>query len=82
MSNLTVGATVLDLLLPDARPVVGAPSLLALMGIDADPIQDPRHILVSNILAHRWRDEVVRNCQVVRDFALEDLPGQGRWLTA
>ncbi|MEM9493185.1 MAG: DUF87 domain-containing protein, partial [Myxococcota bacterium] len=32
-------------------------SLLSLMGIEADPVQDREHILMSNILATRWRDE-------------------------
>ncbi len=31
--------------------------LLSLMGIEADPLQSHEHILMSNILAHRWRDE-------------------------
>ncbi len=29
-------------------------SLLSLLGISADPIQDPQHILISNIFAHCW----------------------------
>ena len=29
-------------------------SLLSLVGVDADPIQDPEHILLSNIFAHSW----------------------------
>ncbi len=32
-------------------------SLLSLLGIDADPIQDPEHILLSNIFSHRWQAE-------------------------
>jgi len=31
-------------------------SLLSLIGIDADPIQDPEHILLSNIFASCWRN--------------------------
>ncbi|MDA7922730.1 DUF87 domain-containing protein, partial [Verrucomicrobiales bacterium] len=30
-------------------------SLLSLVGSDADPIQDPEHILMSNIFAHSWK---------------------------
>lgn len=30
-------------------------SLLSLIGIDADPIKDPQHILLSNIFSHAWR---------------------------
>lgn len=30
-------------------------SLLSLIGEDADPLQDPAHILFSNIFAHHWR---------------------------
>lgn len=30
-------------------------SLLSLVGSDADPIQDPEHILMSNIFAHCWK---------------------------
>jgi len=33
-----------------------ATSLLALLGIDADPIQSREHILISNILNHLWRE--------------------------
>ncbi len=29
-------------------------SLLSLMGVDADPIQSPEHILLSNIFSHCW----------------------------
>ncbi len=29
-------------------------SLLSLVGVDADPIQDPEHILLSNIFSHSW----------------------------
>ncbi|MEM6915360.1 MAG: DUF87 domain-containing protein [Verrucomicrobiota bacterium] len=32
-------------------------SLLSLVGIEADPIQDPEHILLSNIFSHAWRAE-------------------------
>lgn len=31
-------------------------SLLSLMGIDADPIQSPEHILLSNIFNHCWQN--------------------------
>lgn len=30
-------------------------SLLGLMGIEADPVQSPEHILLSNIIAHCWK---------------------------
>ncbi len=30
-------------------------SLLSLMGVDADPIQSPEHILLSNIFSHCWQ---------------------------
>ncbi|MCB1091077.1 MAG: ATP-binding protein, partial [Verrucomicrobiae bacterium] len=30
-------------------------SLLSLVGVDADPIKDPQHILLSNIFSHAWR---------------------------
>ncbi|MGB6220843.1 helicase HerA domain-containing protein [Haloferula sp.] len=40
-------------------------SLLSLVGVDADPIQSPEAILLSNIFAHEWRDE--------RDLSLETL---------
>lgn len=30
-------------------------SLLGLMGVDADPVQSPEHILLSNIVAHCWK---------------------------
>lgn len=30
-------------------------SLLGLMGIQADPVQSPEHILLSNIVAHGWK---------------------------
>lgn len=33
-------------------------SLLSLMGYQADPIQDPRHILLSNIFSYCWRGNV------------------------
>ena len=46
-------------------------SLLSLIGIDADPIQDAEHILLSNIFANCWRGEqgvtletLVRHIQV------------------
>jgi len=32
-------------------------SILSLIGVDADPIQDPEHILLSNIFSHHWRAE-------------------------
>ena len=32
-------------------------SLLAMLGVDADPIQSREHILLSNIFAHCWRRE-------------------------
>jgi hypothetical protein len=31
-------------------------SILGLVGVDADPIKDPEHILLSNILHHCWTD--------------------------
>jgi hypothetical protein len=40
-------------------------SLLSLVGVDADPIQSPEAILLSNIFAHEWRGE--------RDLTLETL---------
>jgi hypothetical protein len=30
-------------------------SLLGLMGVDADPVQSPEHILLSNIVGHCWK---------------------------
>ncbi len=30
--------------------------LLSLLGVDADPLQSPEHILVANIVAHFWRE--------------------------
>ena len=46
-------------------------SLLSLVGQDADPIQDPEHILLSNIFAHSWRagqgitlESLIRHIQV------------------
>ncbi|MCA9140688.1 MAG: ATP-binding protein [Planctomycetales bacterium] len=37
--------------------VTGAVSgLLTLMGIDADPLTSPEHILLSSILSHEWRE--------------------------
>ncbi|HEY1082417.1 MAG TPA: DUF87 domain-containing protein, partial [Prosthecobacter sp.] len=30
-------------------------SLLGLMGVDADPVQSPEHILLANIVAHSWK---------------------------
>lgn len=46
-------------------------SLLSLVGIDADPIQDPEHILLSNIFAHSWKagqgvtlESLIRSIQV------------------
>ncbi len=53
---------------PDAfhERILGAVSgLLALLGIDADPIRSREHILLSNILDYEWREE--------RDVALGDL---------
>ncbi|MEO0413395.1 MAG: DUF87 domain-containing protein [Verrucomicrobiota bacterium] len=32
-------------------------SLLSLIGVDADPIQSPEHILLSNIFSHAWAAE-------------------------
>jgi hypothetical protein len=31
-------------------------SMLGLMGIEADPVQSPEHILLSNIVAHCWKN--------------------------
>ena len=42
-------------------------SILSLLGIDADPIQDPEHILLSNIFSHCWTAE--------QDLSLELLIG-------
>lgn len=46
-------------------------SLLSLVGNDTDPIQDPEHILMSNIFAHCWRadqgvtlESLIRHLQV------------------
>ncbi len=46
-------------------------SLLSLVGIDADPIRDPEHILLSNIFAHSWKaghgvtlESLIRSIQV------------------
>lgn len=46
-------------------------SLLSLVGVDADPIQDPEHILLSNIFSHSWRagqgitlESLIRSIQV------------------
>ena len=39
--------------------------LLALVGVEADPVQSPEHILLSTILGHAWAEE--------RDLALVDL---------
>ncbi|MDF1851729.1 MAG: DUF87 domain-containing protein [Verrucomicrobiales bacterium] len=46
-------------------------SLLSLVGQDADPIQDPEHILLSNIFAHSWKagqgitlESLIRHIQV------------------
>lgn len=30
-------------------------SLLSLVGVEADPIQDPQHIMLSNIFSHAWK---------------------------
>ncbi|MCZ7555121.1 MAG: ATP-binding protein [Bacteroidia bacterium] len=40
-------------------------SLLALIGIDADPVQSREHILLSNILDHAWHDG--------RDLSMADI---------
>lgn len=32
-------------------------SILALIGVDADPIQSPEHILISSIFNHNWQNE-------------------------
>ncbi len=37
------------------RILSAASSLLALIGIDADPVQSREHILLSNILDHEWK---------------------------
>ena len=42
-------------------------SLLSLLGVSADPIQDPEHILLSNIFHHCWQSE--------EDLTLESLVG-------
>ncbi|MCB1230684.1 MAG: ATP-binding protein [Verrucomicrobiae bacterium] len=46
-------------------------SLLSLIGIDADPIQSPEHIVLSNIFSHAWRagqgvtlETLIRHIQV------------------
>jgi hypothetical protein len=46
-------------------------SLLSLVGVEADPIQDPEHILLSNIFSHAWRagqgvtlETLIRSIQV------------------
>lgn len=46
-------------------------SLLSLVGVDADPIQDPEHILLSNIFSHAWQaghgvtlETLIRHIQV------------------
>lgn len=46
-------------------------SLLSLVGVDADPIQDPEHILLSNIFSHSWQagqgvtlESLIRHIQV------------------
>ncbi len=45
--------------------------LLSLVGVEADPIQDPEHILLSNIFSHAWRkgqgvtlETLIRSIQV------------------
>ena len=38
-----------------ARVSAAACGLLALLGIDADPVRSREHILISNILSHAWR---------------------------
>lgn len=66
-SNIGLPMTVLksfDAPPPEARDdaeligdrVIGAVSgLLTLMGIDADPMTSPEHILLSSIISHQWR---------------------------
>ncbi len=46
-------------------------SLLSLVGVEADPIQDPEHILLSNIFSHSWQagqgvtlETLIRSIQV------------------
>lgn len=46
-------------------------SLLSLIGVEADPIRDPEHILLSNIFSHAWRsgagvtlETLIRHIQV------------------
>ncbi len=46
-------------------------SLLSLVGVDADPIQDPEHIMLSNIFSHAWKtgqgitlETLIRHIQV------------------
>jgi hypothetical protein len=46
-------------------------SLLSLVGVEADPIQDPEHILLSTIFAHAWKagqgitlESLIRHIQV------------------
>lgn len=57
-------------------------SLLGLMGVDADPVQSPEHILLSNIVAHCWKkgqnltlENLVRHIQQppVRKIGVVDL---------
>ncbi|MCB1224569.1 MAG: DUF853 family protein [Verrucomicrobiales bacterium] len=40
-------------------------SLLALMGIEADPVQSPEHILLSNIIAHFWAKKMNLSLEVL-----------------
>lgn len=57
-------------------------SMLGLMGIDADPVQSPEHILLSNIVAHCWKkgqnlslENLVRHIQQppIRKIGVVDL---------
>lgn len=46
-------------------------SLLSLLGVDADPIQDPEHILLSNIFSSCWRNGESLTLQSLIKFILE-----------
>lgn len=57
-------------------------SMLGLMGIDADPVQSPEHILLSNIVGHCWKkgqnltlENLVRHIQQppIRKIGVVDL---------
>ncbi|WP_395718671.1 helicase HerA domain-containing protein [Prosthecobacter sp.] len=57
-------------------------SMLGLMGIEADPVQSPEHILLSNIVAHCWKkgqnltlENLVRHIQQppIRKIGVVDL---------